>query len=304
MTTKNLTNLLSVWALLSVALFTNCTAEDNNQVDNQIISSAEVPFMLSVKALDTDSHDITSDGDVTSATLFIFNDQNDFVKKINVDKSTLLQGRNIEIQCDHTKSIKVVAWAGLSTSSTTVSNLNEANIITDLQVQLNQNDGIATAPGDLFYGQTTVYRNTTKATSQTLSIQRKASSISLNTNGLVKYLGSTKGNFVYKIKKTKSAFNYNGELTGNDVEYAIPASFNQYGELTSAKTSILPASRLTIELYRDNELIFSIEKDKNDVSLAATQGKQMTYEIDYSKKISVNVSVTDWNTVNQTVVIN
>ena len=72
-----------------------------------------------------------------------------------------------------------------------ISNMSKANIISDLQVSLKENNGIANIPSDLFYGQVTLHKNSsTKSTvSNELQIIRKTSIFQLSTKGLIKYLG-------------------------------------------------------------------------------------------------------------------
>ena len=143
--------------------------------------------------------------------------------------------------------------------------MSKANIISDLQVSLKENNGIANIPSDLFYGQVTLHKNSsTKSTvSNELQIIRKTSIFQLSTKGLIKYLGSNAGNFEYRIKNTKSSLDYNGNPTGEEVEFAFPASFDEKGNLTTEAQAIFPAQNITIELYKDGDLIFSSEKDKN-----------------------------------------
>ena len=197
-----------------------------------------------------------------------------------------------------------MAWAGISGENETISAMNQANIISDLQVSLKQNNGVAASlPGDLFYGQVTLKSNTsTKSSTETLKIERKVSSISLITKGIIKVLDSKEGNFYYKVKKTKSSFNHNGELTGEDIEYIIPATLNEKGNVVADKTTILPASNITIELYKDDNMILSSENVKNLEKVSVNEGEQSEMTFDLSRN-SGNIVVTDWGTVIQHVTI-
>ena len=55
-----------------------------------------------------------------------------------------------------------------------------------------------------------------------------------------------------------------------EVEFAFPASFDEKGNLTTETQAIFPAQNITVELYKDGNLIFSSEKDKNGELFAAT----------------------------------
>ena len=300
--------IVAVCTLIAMVALASCSADSDSSygIDDSVIKDAtsktEVPFSVVLKAY-SDNKDITVKGDVDQTTLFIFDQSGDFYKQMTVDRTYLLQAKPIEIACPGSDQITVVAWAGLSGENENISALNQANIISDLQVSLKQNNGVAASlPGDLFYGQVTLKSTSTKASTETLKIARKVSSVSLITKGVIKMLDSRDGNFYYKIKKTKSSFNHNGELTGEDIEYIIPASLQDNGNLTTGTFSILPAENMTIELYRDDVLVLSSENVKNSENVAANEGEQTNIVFDLSRN-NINISVSDWGTVVQYVIV-
>ena len=120
--------------------------------------------------------------------------------------------------------------------------------------------------------------------------------MSILTKGALKVFDSKEGNYYYKIKRTKSSFNCNGELTGNDIGYIIPATLNNNGNLTTGTFSILPADNMTIELYRDDVLVLSSENVKNSENVAANEGEQTNIIFDLSRN-NINISISEWGTV-------
>ncbi|WP_370862610.1 FimB/Mfa2 family fimbrial subunit [Parabacteroides faecis] len=300
--------IVAVCTLIAMVAFASCSADSDSSygIDDSVINSAssktEAPFSVVLKAY-SDNKDITVKGDVDQTTLFIFDQSGDFYKQMTVDRTYLLQAKPIEIVCPGSDQITVVAWAGLSGENENISALNQANIISDLQVSLKQNNGVAASlPGDLFYGQVTLKSTSTKASTETLKIARKVSSVSLITKGVIKVLDSKDGNFYYKIKKTKSSFNHNGELTGEDIEYIIPATMNDKGNVVADNTTILPASDITIELYKDNKIILSSENVKNLEKVSINEGELSELTFDLSRN-SGNIVVADWGSVIQHVTI-
>ena len=300
--------IVAVCTLIAMVAFASCSADSDSSygIDDSVINSAssktEAPFSVVLKAY-SDNKDITVKGDVDQTTLFIFDQSGDFYKQMTVDRTYLLQAKPIEIACPGSDQITVVAWAGLSGDNENISALNQANIISDLQVSLKQNNGVAASlPGDLFYGQVTLKSTSTKASSETLKIERKVSSVSLITKGVIKMLDSRDGNFYYKIKKTKSSFNHNGELTGEDIEYIIPATMNDKGNVVADNTTILPASDITIELYKDDKMILSSENVKNLEKVSINEGELSELTFDLSRN-SGNIVVADWGSVIQHVTI-
>ena len=300
--------IVAVCTLITMVAFASCSADSDSSygIDDSVINSAssktEAPFSVVLKAY-SDNKDITVKGDVDQTTVFIFDQSGDFYKQMTVDRTYLLQAKPIEIACPGSDQITVVAWAGLSGDNENISALNQANIISDLQVSLKQNNGVAASlPGDLFYGQVTLKSTSTKASSETLKIERKVSSVSLITKGIIKMLDSRDGNFYYKIKKTKSSFNHNGELTGEDIEYIIPATMNDKGNVVADNTTILPASDITIELYKDDKMILSSENVKNLEKVSINEGELSELTFDLSRN-SGNIVVADWGSVIQHVTI-
>lgn len=286
-------------------LFASCSADSDTAIGNNLAEApqknTEMPFNLIVKAL-SNGEDVTTKGDVKNATLYVFNASNDFIQQIDLDKSILLQRKTIEISSPGANKITVIAWGGLSGESEEVCTMSHANIISDLQVQLKQNNGIAANASDLFYGQVALQRPNTKADAETLAISRKVSSLSLAIKGVNKKYGTTGGFYFFKVKKTKSSFNYNGELTGTDVEYVFPAYFNKEGVLVAKTTPLFPASELSIELYRDNEMIFSTQNVAGGAKASAREGEQTNVVFDLAQS-SCEISISPWGSVVQYVTV-
>ena len=126
--------------------------------------------------------------------------------------------------------------------------------------------------------------------------------MSILTKGVFKVFDSKEGNYYYKIKRTKSSFNCNGELTGSDIEYIIPATLNEKGNLTTGTFSILPTDNVTIELYRDDVMVLSSENVKNSENVPANEGEQTNIVFDLSRN-NISVDVSDWGTVVQYVTV-
>ncbi|RGP13544.1 FimB/Mfa2 family fimbrial subunit [Parabacteroides gordonii] len=298
-----------VCTLIAAISFASCSADSDSSysgIDEKVIdnasSQADASFSVVLKAY-SDNKDITVKGDVDQTTLFVFDQNNDFYKQVTLDRTYLLQAKPVEISCPGSKQITVVAWAGLSSDSEEISAMSQANIISDLQVSLKQNNGVAAAlPGDLFYGQATLKSASTKSGAETLKIERKVSSISLITKSVIKVLDSKEGNFYYKVKNTKGSFNHNGELTGDNIEYIIPATLNEKGNVVAENSAILPASDVTIELYKDDIMILSSKNVKNSEIVSVNEGELSEITFDLSKN-NCNIVVTDWGTVIQHVTI-
>ena len=296
---------LTIFAIIASLSLASCSVDSEGSIslsDSQTPLQIEAPFSVVLKAY-SDSRNITSEYNVNNTTLFVFDENNDFHKQITVDQTCLLQAKPIAIDCPGSKKITVIAWAGVSSDNAEISNMNQANIISDLQLSLKQNNGVVSSlPSDLFYGQAVINRPATKATAQELKIERKVSSVALIAKGILKMYDSTEGNYTFKVKNTKGSFDCNGNLIGNNVEYVIPATFNKKNDLVASTTAIIPNENITVELYKDGKMIFSSENAKNSEKVAANAGEQVNFTLDLSRN-NFNVLVSDWNTVVQIVTV-
>lgn len=296
--------LLSIWTLLFVTSFASCSADSNDIIDNEIepVAATQNAFSFTIKAY-SEGEDVTPKGDVKNTTLFVFDENNDFFSQINVDNSYLLENKPIQIDCPYSDRITVIAWGGLSTDNEEISALDRSNMISDLQIKLKQNNGVINNfKGDLFYGQVSLNRTATKTSANVLKITRKVAALQLVTKGIIKKFDSREGNYFYKVKNTKGSFDHNGNLIGDDVEYLVPASLNEEGNLVAQTTPILPSSDITIELYRDNERILCNKNLKNSEIVAAKEGEKVNIIFDLSKQ-NCKIAVASWGSVTQIVTV-
>ena len=109
----------AVSVILTVLSFSACTDDSNDVVatTSEVIEQAEVPFSVVLKAMNSDGNDITTKGEVNGATLFVFDQNNDFFEQINVNKSTILSRRAIDINCPNSNDITVIAWSGINSGN-------------------------------------------------------------------------------------------------------------------------------------------------------------------------------------------
>ena len=77
---------------------------------------------------------------------------------------------------------------------------------------------------------------------------------------------------------------------------------DEKGNVIADNTAILPASDVTIELYKDDKMILSSENVKNSENVAANEGEQTNIIFDLSRN-NINISISEWGTVIQYVTV-
>lgn len=292
-------SLVSALALGFVLTFSACSADSDTSYTpgsdvlnkpNKENTPTENPFSFALKVT-SDGKDITTKGDLSTTTLFIFDENDNFIQQMNIDKATILNRKKISISAPNAKTIKVVAWGGLINNKEEVSSLNQTNVFSDLRVQLKKTmEQVAISPSDLFYGQLQLNRPAGEEI-QTLNIERKISSLTLATKNIAKKFGNSEGDFYYKVTTKYDSFDHNGKLTGSTAEYILPAYMNENGHLSAESITVLPSDEVSIELYRDDIMVLSSKKSKKTESLSLDAAKQLHITMDfYNTNFAVTVA--------------
>jgi hypothetical protein len=294
--------LVAAFILSTILSFTACSS-DSDVIANDTASAIENAqnnnnstnntFNLKLRALNQ-GRDITAMGYMSIAKLFVFGSDNEYIKTVEVAGSDITNIRTISINVPNEDQITVIGWGGVTGDGVQVPN---AQVISDLTLSLKQNNGVASLPSDLFYGQININKNQTKSEDiATLYVERKVSQLQLQATGLAKKLGTTEGDFYFIVKQTGNAFDYEGHVIGDETSYIIPASVGATGTLYTEQTPIISGSDVEIELYRDDVMVFSTKNSKNSDYVATQTGKLMFMNIDLSKA-SYYVSAVAWGSV-------
>ncbi|MDH6344199.1 hypothetical protein M2480_001218 [Parabacteroides sp. PFB2-12] len=291
--------LLAIATLSTLLAFTSCSSDsDSNYTATEVVAPKQADFTVRIKAIDKAGKDITTYGEGNDVTLYIFDDNYDFIASQNIAKAAVMNGQKIQIHAQNANRITVVAWAGLSNNKEEVSSLTKANILSDLRVQLKQNNGqVTTPPSDLFYGQLTLDRAQTKADQvNTLVVARKVAQFTLATLNVTETYGTT-GDYYYKITSTSDAIDYNGKVTGSVVSYIVPTSVNEMGNLTKEQISIFPSENVTVELYRNDQMILSSKNFQKTENIAVNEGEQAVVYFNAANSNKITYQVANFGTV-------
>lgn len=187
-------------------------------------------YTLTLKVVNAEGDDITESGDVDEVRLFIFDKNKGFVDKRDMTLSDITSRQSITLDYPgNPENLYVVAWSGLKDGQVEVADVNNGSLAEDLNVSLRSSDGIAEAPNELYHGMTFVDRaENTLTKDQEVVITPQIGRITIEAYGL-EYVNLLKsGNeddFAYTVDKTQSAFNYQGDMTGDSVSYIPPAAF-------------------------------------------------------------------------------
>lgn len=265
---------------------------------------------LTLVVVNVEGREITQLGEVTKASLFVFDENKKLLEKRSLDKEFIINKRTIELNYPADKKLTIVAWGNLGDQNQLVS---EVKTIEDLNVMLRSQNSLAQAPDTLYFGNKQVVTSVLGVAggNQEIVIAPKVSSIRVETVGLeyglqrhgLKSLKSS-NEFDFYMNRTKSGFDYNGHVIGDSVYY------NPDGVLVNTEWQM----QKSMNVCTGENLTFSI--DVNGVELAAvSEGTNRTtgetgpfkaeagvntwVQIQFDKDgyVSARVKVTPWGTV-------
>lgn len=293
----------SVFGLLILLSFSACIKDD--------FPNCNTTLFLQIKAVDASGQDITSSGEAGAAKIYVFDEKQRFIQQMTVSATDIQNKIRIPLYIKGVNSFSVVVWSNLNGNQQADSLANSISMDQAL-VQLKRNaDGYAINPDDLFFGMTNVKASNTNADitiEDNITIQRKTALLNIMVKGLDAQLtrstdAQLANNYYFIIKgTTKDAYNFKGELTGNPIEY------KQYGEFNASNTQFISSpfrmfplsegNRLTISIYKGDELIATANKNDEDGSdIRPIVGVTSNVLIDLRAALKVNIIVTDWDSV-------
>lgn len=294
--------LLSALLLLLGVLLTGCNIREDN-------TDCPRPFRLFIKALDADGKDITDTGEVERAVLFVFNEKQEVVFTVELTADQIRSRKPVNVHLDYPghQSLTFVVWGNLDDQ---VNHPSYASIQRwrDFNVNLNQRDGVAESPGDLFFGSLDVpveYGGMEPAGDQTVVIRRKTTQVTITAIELQQWNENKTGGYAFRLRETSSTITINDEMVGDKVSY-VPSSAMRDGTLAAPVFHTLPTERsqsFILEILYDNRVIYTADRGTDGKPFTPEVGKLLNIIIDFRAGMSVKAVITPWNVVYQFVEI-
>ena len=99
--------------------------------------------------MNQNNEDVTPLGAVTSATLYVFDEDLKLLETRSLEEAFIKNRQNIQLSYPADTKLHLVAWGNLTGEKQVVPNAKSAE---ELNIMLNSNNGEAQSPDDLFYG--------------------------------------------------------------------------------------------------------------------------------------------------------
>lgn len=284
--------LLGVFALGLLA--TSCINED-----------LDACYKLTLKVVNTGGENITASGDVSDATIYVFDESNNFVETVKMSVDAIRSSTPITLKTPYRadKKLYFVAWGNIASGDVIIT---EGQKIADFKAQLRSDNGVASQPSDLFGGHKMIItaQNNLKQNEE-IVIEPKVGGVTLRTEGLPNYQKNnplrSDDNFAFSVDKTSSEYNYEGNLQGDLVFYEPEGQMTADQEFaTPLPHSVFPGDKLAGSLFLDGETIGFDDKDENgnDINVGPHQQKEFVFVFgDNGAFLGIRVIVRPWGYV-------
>lgn len=297
-----------------VALFsTSCGIKED-------LSDCPLPFDITVRALDSENNDITTDGDVRNVVVFIFDEKGYLIDRVTMGAEQVKAKTPIHIYKLGLKleEVTLVAWGNLSDEDQ--NKLQGVKKMEDLVVALTPTratESLAKSPEDLFSGKlvrTIKYGSLLKDEDGVIDIYRRTASVNITVvgyDGWLKRNGYPKKPFdPSDLKAAKiifgespSAYAVVDQLVGDMVSYRPIGTMDDRGDYRIAPFRVYPSLEgklFSLDFWVNDKMTISFTQDSTGKPILPVVGKMLNLLIDFrSAEVSVTVVVTPWNIVHQ-----
>jgi len=300
----------TIWVLvpllLSILLQTSCIREG--------LSECEEEYFITIKVVDVSTgNDITSSEDVNHVDLFLFNQNEHFVRMISIDSTVIRQKSPIPITSDYDDIYWISAWGNLSDDQY-VSKPDPSSTLEDLTVSVlaEEDQGYSRTMGDLFFGIKQVDNSPgARIRNEEIIISRKNARMYITVRGLPEPYNAT--DYYFTIDLNDNGYNFKGVPVPNAIkirqngiilvnrDFVSPSSFNLI-HTNSAKEDYV-----TIHLYKrsngnqdgEDQMIASVNSDSNGNPIVLLAGQTTNLLIDLRREVSVYVKTSPWDKTEQ-----
>lgn len=285
---------LCVLGLLS----TSCIHEDLDEC-----------YTLRLRAENIKGEDVTSSRYVSTASLYIFDENLNYLETRVLDEDFIASHEEIVLDnYPANRKLNIVAWGNVNVLGDK-QDVSETERIEDLKVMLKSQNSLAVMPDSLYYG---IEQVQTKASggiteNKEIVIHPKVGSVTIETinieYGLRKHNISSVRDCDFYLDRTLSGFDYQGEQIGDSVYYnplSVPSDVNPGEWKTPNLQTACPGDGLGVSLDVNGiSLGSAVVDDKgNPIVTRAGENTHIVLEFAEDGTLSARVQVRPWGEVN------
>lgn len=281
-----------------VVLLTGCIKEDLGECNR-----------LTLKVVNADNNDITPLGNVSKASLYIFDENKTLLEKRILDMDFIINRKTIELDYPVGKKLTLVAWGNLGDQNQMVTNVKT---LEELSVMLKSQNSLAQSPDSLFYGNKQVITSELGVAggNQEIVIVPKIGSITVETQGLdfaLKHYGlkslKSANEFNFYMNRTKSGFDYNGTIIGDSVYYNPEGALVSNEWKTKKNNNTCTGENLSFSIEVNGQELGTVDRFENKngetgpLAVNAYENTHVVIQFGEDGTVSARMKITPWGTV-------
>lgn len=268
-------------SILCLLLISGCSKDATKSYD---FNTAPVI----IRALGCDNEDVTASGNVGNVRLYIYNEKQDLIEWIDIDKTDIENCKPIRLKYPKNKRVYIEA-VNLS-SNNDIIYPEWQHFLHEFSLTYHAVEEMSNTR-EIFLG-STVYDNTCNETSpHYINIKRTVGKMR------VRLSGSVKDRSLYHIQIKKISAQINHEKAGFDERLEItPNLYCKANEITTNYISTFPSeqeSGIVVNVYKGGAFIKSLNRDVNGVLFQNAIDKTLEVDINLST-LAAEVSVSPW----------
>ena len=265
-------------------------------------------YTLRLRAENIKGEDVTGLGYVSAASLYIFDENLNYLETRVLDKDFIIS--HDEIVLDNypaSQKLNIVAWGNVNVLGDK-QEVSESKRIEDLKVMLKSQNSLAVMPDSLYYGTQQVQTKAGGITeNKEIVVHPKVGSVTIETInlevGLRKNGIATVNDCDFYLDRTLSGFDYQGEQIGDSVYYnpaSVPNEENAGQWKTPNLQTACPGSGMEVSLSVNGVQLGSAVVDEKGDAIATYAGQNTHIALEFAEDgtLSARVQVRPWGEVN------
>ena len=300
-------------ACLSVMAFTGCIKEDTDGCDTG--------YILRLKVVDAaNGQDITATGEVASASLFLYDENRQFLRRIDMTGDEIRQRKGIDVELPRGSKAWISAWGNIHEdmliSGSTPGSMPDESVITIADPE----QGYAPGSGNIFFGTKQIGAVTRRAaTEEEIVITQKNARMHITVRGLTEE--SDHDLYYFRIVNNYDGYTLSGSPVHVPYAQVETGVYDRERGLLSGPFNLIHSeddsqnqeqhpvtvylyrkpSRSSAPDYRTDQLVASSSEDSggNPIVLRRAMTTNVLIEIRESGSLGIRIEVTPWNVIYQ-----
>lgn len=278
--------MIMAWMLLLLPLLSGCVAQE--------LGNCQLDRVLYIKVATQEGEDITAEGRVTHADMFVFGNGG-FIRRIEITGEQIIDRVPITVEGNS----RVVVWGNVDYTE----EISEITTPENSKITMHVNsEGYVSETSDLFFGLENLAMN---ASIEEITIYPKAARLHVTVRGVEE--GTSSADYSLRIEQKNNGYTFMGNPTQNPTIMPAGLEWNSVNYLVTPTPiniiSTIPDADdgLVVKLLDKNgNLIARAERDQEGELITPRSGQMANVLIDMTiSGLEISIRITEWDEIFQ-----